>query len=161
MAAVEDGMYQPAMTARMDDLERQKAEILARMAEAPADVPDIHPNIAEIYQAEVVHLTEALADPEPHSEAADAVRSLVGEAVLTPGEKRGAMQAVLRGELMGILDFVAERRSHPRSRFRFDQGSAKLNPLAGPLFSASALPVGVGTASATRASCSSLGAPFR
>jgi DNA invertase Pin-like site-specific DNA recombinase len=114
MAAIEDGMYQPAMKARMDDLERQKAEIMARMAEAPADVPDIHPNIAEIYKAKVVHLTEALADPELHSEAADAIRSLVGEVVLTPGEKRGAMRAVLRGELMGILDFVAERRSHPR-----------------------------------------------
>src|SRR3546814_4304485 len=70
MAAIEDGMYQPAMKARMDDLERQKVEIMARMAEAPADVPDIHPNIAEIYKAKVVHLTEALADPELHSEAA-------------------------------------------------------------------------------------------
>src|SRR3546814_17364877 len=87
---------------------------MARMAEAPADVPDIHPNIAEIYKAKVVHLTEALADPELHSEAADAIRSLVGEVVLTPGEQRGAMHAVLRGELMGILAFVAERRSHPR-----------------------------------------------
>jgi len=75
MAAIEDGMYQPAMKARMDDLERQKAEIMARMAEAPADVPDVHPNIAEIYKAKVVHLTEALADPELHSEAADRRRS--------------------------------------------------------------------------------------
>jgi hypothetical protein len=106
-------MYQPAMKALMDYLERQKAEIMARMAEAPADVPDIHPNIAEIYKAKVVRLTEALADPELHSEAADAIRSLVGEVVLTPGEKRGEMQAVLRGELMGILDFVSERWSHP------------------------------------------------
>ncbi len=114
MAAIEDGMYQPTMKARMDDLERQKAEITARMAEAPVDVPDIHPNIAEIYKAKVVHLTEALTDPELRSEAADAIRSLVGEVVLTPGAKRGAMQAVLRGELMGILDFVAERRGHPR-----------------------------------------------
>jgi transcriptional regulator with XRE-family HTH domain len=108
----EGGMYQPAIKARMDDFERQKAEIMARMAETPADVSDIHPNIAEIYKAKVVHLTEALPDQELHSEAVDAIRSLVGEVVLTPGEKRGAMQAVLRGELMGILDFVAERRSH-------------------------------------------------
>ena len=113
MAAIEDGMYQPAMKARMDDLERQKAEIMARMAEAPANVPDIHPNIAEIYKAKVVRLTEALADPELCTEAVGAIRSLVGEVVLTPGEKRGEMQAVLRGELMGILDFVSERRNHP------------------------------------------------
>ena len=114
MAAIEDGMYQPAMKARMDDLEGQKAEIMARMAEAPADVPDIHPNIAEIYKAKVLHLTEALADPELHCEAADAIRALVGEVVLTPGERRGTMQAVLRGALLGILDFVADRRTDPR-----------------------------------------------
>ncbi len=40
IAAIEDGMYQPSMKARMDDLERQKAEIAARMAQAPADVLD-------------------------------------------------------------------------------------------------------------------------
>ena len=113
MAAIEDGMYQRAMKVRMDDLERQKAEIMARMAEAPADVPDIHPNIAEIYKAKVIRLTEALADPELPSEAADAIRSLVGEVVLTPGEKRGEINAVLRGELMGILDFVSKRWSYP------------------------------------------------
>ena len=114
MAAIEDGMYQPAMKARMDDLEGQKAEIMARMAEAPADVPDIHPNIAEIYKAKVLHLTEALADPELHCEAADAIRALVGEVVLTPGERRGTMQAVLRGALLSILAFVADRRGDPR-----------------------------------------------
>ena len=32
MAAIEDGMYQPAMKVRMEDLERQKTEILTRMA---------------------------------------------------------------------------------------------------------------------------------
>lgn len=115
MAAIEDGMYQPAMKARMEDLERQKAEIMGQMAQVPADVPDVHPNIAEIYKAKVIHLTEALADPELRAEAAEAIRSLVGEVVLTPGEKRGAMRAVLRGELMGILDFVAERRGQTRS----------------------------------------------
>lgn len=115
MAAIEDGMYQPAMKARMDDLERQKTEILARMEEAPEDVPDIHPNIAEVYRAKVARLTTALADPELRAEAADAIRSLVGEVVLTPGDKRGEINAVLRGELMAILGFVAERRGPSRS----------------------------------------------
>src|SRR3546814_20135462 len=98
MAAIEDGMYQPAMKARMDDLERQKVEIMARMAEAPADVPDIHPNIAEIYKAKVVHLTEELADPDLHSEAASAISSPVGQAGPKPGEQRGAVRAVFPGE---------------------------------------------------------------
>ncbi len=34
-------MYQPSMKARMDELERQKAEITARMADAPRDMPDV------------------------------------------------------------------------------------------------------------------------
>src|SRR3546814_3587300 len=42
MAAIEDGLYQPAMKARMADLEQEKAEITARLVEAPQDVPDIH-----------------------------------------------------------------------------------------------------------------------
>jgi hypothetical protein len=35
MAAIEDGLYQPSMKARMEDLERQKAEITARVAMPP------------------------------------------------------------------------------------------------------------------------------
>jgi len=41
-------MYQPSMKARMDDLERQKAAITARLVAAPADIPDVHPNIANL-----------------------------------------------------------------------------------------------------------------
>ena len=39
IAAIEDGMYQPSMKARMDELERQKAEIIARQMKAPTDPP--------------------------------------------------------------------------------------------------------------------------
>jgi len=113
-AAIEDGMYQPAMKARMAELERQKAEIEARQAEAPADVPDIHPNIAELYRTKVIHLAETLAQPGANSEAREDIRSLVGEVVMTPGEKRGETRAILRGELMGILDLVAGQRRYPR-----------------------------------------------
>lgn len=38
MAPIEDGMYQSSMKARMAELERDKAEIAARMAQAPAAV---------------------------------------------------------------------------------------------------------------------------
>ncbi|KQY67646.1 hypothetical protein ASD52_34060 [Ensifer sp. Root142] len=39
ISAIEDGMYQPSMKARMDDLERQKADITARLSQASADMP--------------------------------------------------------------------------------------------------------------------------
>ncbi len=70
--------------------------------------------MSKTLSGKVIHLTEARADPELHAEAAEDIRSLVGEVVLTPGEKRGDMRAVLRGELMGILDVVTEFRRHRR-----------------------------------------------
>jgi site-specific DNA recombinase len=114
MDAIEDGMYQPAMKARMGELEQQKAEIEARLAEAPVDPPDVHPNIAELYRAKVIRLAETLAEPESNGEAREDIRSLVGEVVVTPGEKRGENHAILRGELMAVLDLAAGRRSSPR-----------------------------------------------
>ncbi|MGH2341333.1 recombinase family protein [Segnochrobactraceae bacterium EtOH-i3] len=40
IAAIEDGMYQPSMKARMDELERQKAEVVAWQLKAPTDTPE-------------------------------------------------------------------------------------------------------------------------
>ncbi len=111
LAAIEDGLYQPAMKARLAELERQKAEIEARLASAPADLPDLHPNIAELYRARVVRLAETLNGPDASHEAREDIRSLIGEVVLTPGEKRGELHAVLRGDLLGILEVAGGRRT--------------------------------------------------
>ncbi|QNG47753.1 recombinase family protein [Sphingobium yanoikuyae] len=108
MAAIEDGLYQPVMKARMAELERQKAEITARMAQAPQAIPDVHPGIAEIYKREMQRFTQALEDPETRLDAADAIRSLIERIVLHPGEKHGEIRATLHGALMGILDFVQD-----------------------------------------------------
>jgi site-specific DNA recombinase len=112
--AIEDGMYQPAMKARMSELEQQKAEIAKRLEDAPADLPDVHPNIAEHYRAKVIRLAETLAESEANVETREDIRSLIGEVVITPGEKRGESHAVLRGELMAILDLAAGHRRTPR-----------------------------------------------
>jgi site-specific DNA recombinase len=89
MLAIEDGLHQPAMKARMDELSQQKTEIEAHLAEAPADVPDLHPNVAELYRAKVTRFAETLADPESNGEAREGIRSLVGEVVLRPGGSGG------------------------------------------------------------------------
>ena len=90
--------------------ERQKAEIEARLANAPADMPDVHPNVAELYRAGVMGLADTLRGPGGSREAREDIRSLVGEVVLTPGEKRGEVHAVLRGDLLGILDVAGACR---------------------------------------------------
>ena len=108
MAAIEDGLYQPTMKARMAELERDRAEITARLAVAPQGIPDVHPGIAEIYKRKVAALTDTLKDPETRLDASSDIRSLVGKIVLHPGEKRGEVHATLHGSLIGILDFANE-----------------------------------------------------
>lgn len=108
MTAIEDGLYQPAMKARMAELERQKADIAARMPQAPQAIPDMHPGIAEIYRRQMERFTQALEDPETRLDASEALRSLIHRIVLHPGEKRGEIHATLHGALMGILDFVQD-----------------------------------------------------
>src|SRR3546814_957929 len=83
MAAIEDGLYQPSMKARMAELEREKAEITARLAEAPVGIPYVHPGIAEIYKRKVAKLTETLEDPQARPDARSE-------------EQKSALQAPLR-----------------------------------------------------------------
>lgn len=124
--AIEDGMYQPAMKARMSELVQQKAEIEKRLEDAPADLPDVHPNIAEHYRAKVVRLAETLAEPEANVETREDIRSLIGEVMITPGEKRDESHAVLRGELMAILDLAAGRRTPENSQARsYNKGACR------------------------------------
>ena len=80
--------------------------IAERLAAVPADIPDIHPNIAIVYRRKVERLAEALADPRDRDEAAEAIRGLIERIVLTPGEKRGEMHAALHGDLGTILEWA-------------------------------------------------------
>ncbi len=78
-------MYHPSMKARMDDLERQKTSVILRLAETPMNVPDFHPNIANAYRLRIEQFAEALDNPDGGRQAAEALRTLIGEIVLTPG----------------------------------------------------------------------------
>ncbi len=111
ISAIEDGLYQPAMKVRMTELEQQKAVIAARLRTDEPEIPDVNPNIAEVYRRKVARLSETLTDTQTNQEASMAIRSLIGDVVLTPGEKRGEVHATLRGELMNILDFTAGRNT--------------------------------------------------
>ncbi len=56
----------------MRELEVRQDESEERLAAGPADIPDIHPNIAIVYRRKIERLAEALADPRDRDEAADA-----------------------------------------------------------------------------------------
>ncbi len=106
VAVIEDGGYARGMMDRMRELEARQDELNERLAADPADIPDIHPNIAIVYRRKVERLAEALADPRDRDEAAEAIRGLIERIVLTPGGKRGEMYAALHGDLGTILEWA-------------------------------------------------------
>ena len=71
IAAIEDGGYVRGMSDRLRELEARQDELAERLAAAPADLPDIHPNIAGIYRRKVARLADALKHPEELSVSAE------------------------------------------------------------------------------------------
>src|SRR5258708_21645542 len=94
------------MTDRMRELEAREDVIKELLAQEPADIPDIHPNVSGIYRKKVERLTEALNNPEDRNEAAEAIRTLVEKITLRPGPNRGEIDATLHGELGTILGWI-------------------------------------------------------
>ncbi len=85
ISAIEESLYQLSMKARMDELERQKANLMDRLAGAPADVPDILPNVSAVYRKKVQRLAAALSDPNERAKAAEAIRGLIERITLRQG----------------------------------------------------------------------------
>ncbi|HZX86274.1 MAG TPA: hypothetical protein VFF19_22070 [Reyranella sp.] len=106
ISAIEEGLYQPSMKARMDELERQKADLMARLAGVPADVPDILPNVSAVCRKKVERLVAALNEPKEQAEAAEAIRGLIERITLRPGPNRGEVDATLHGEQATIMRWV-------------------------------------------------------
>ena len=105
ISAIEDGGYVRGMSDRLRELEARQDELTALLAAVPADLPDIHPNVAAAYRRKVERLAEALKRPDERAEAADAIRGLIERIVLTPGEKWGEVHATLHGDLATIVEW--------------------------------------------------------
>ena len=110
VAAIEDGGYTRMLSDRLRVLEAQQDEIAERLARAPINIPDIHPNVADTYRRKVVRLADALNHPEDRYEAAAALRGLIERIVLAPGSKRGELHATLHGELGTIIEWIARTK---------------------------------------------------
>ena len=57
---IEDAGYVKGMIDRLRELEARQDELKARLAIAPANLPDIHPNVTSVYRQKVERLAEAL-----------------------------------------------------------------------------------------------------
>ncbi len=111
---IEDGGYVRGMVDRLRKLEARQDELEAQLAAAPAAVPDIHPNVADVYRRKVERLAAALDNPGERDEAAAAIRGLIERIVLTPGAAWAETDAKLVGDLGTILEWTGagDRRRH-------------------------------------------------
>ena len=88
---------------KMVTLERRQKELKTFLQEAEEPPPLLHPNMALHYRVQVDELYAALQEDSEAKRmtAADVIRSLVKEIILTPGN--GELQIDVRGDLAGIL----------------------------------------------------------
>ncbi|KAA1053067.1 hypothetical protein [Azospirillum argentinense] len=113
MALIESGAGSRTLVARLRELEAREDELNAHLIQVPVDLPDIHPNIAELYARKVARLAEALNRPEERDEAAGAIRGLIEQITLTSGLKRGQLDVTLYGELGTLLEWTAKKQNTP------------------------------------------------
>jgi site-specific DNA recombinase len=131
--AIEDGMYQPSMKARMDELEAEKAVLEERLAATP-EPPKIrlHPNLPGLYREKVAALEQALADPAIKAEAAEVIRSHIDRITLTPNAE-GRLEVQLYGDLAQILQFC-EMGEHKHQRPGHGKPGREVSVVAGAGF---------------------------
>ncbi|MDX2265916.1 MAG: recombinase family protein [Hyphomicrobiales bacterium] len=102
--SIEEGMFHPSMKGRMDELEARRAELEAKLSAAPDDhLPDVLPNVADLYRRKIERLSEALSLPGTNQQAASVIRSLIGQIVLTPSEDGKHLTIDLHGELAAVI----------------------------------------------------------
>ena len=109
VAAIEDGGYSRPLMDRLKVLEAEADAIEHALAQAPCDIPDVHPNVAELYRRKVERLIEALNHPEDCATAAMALRTVIDKVVVTPTGRRGEVDVQLFGDLETILAWAQER----------------------------------------------------
>ena len=107
IAVIEDGGYVRGyvrgMVERLRELNARQDERKERLSAAPADLPDIHPNVANTY---------GRSSPRRWTIRGTATRrrrpsrGLIDHIVLTPGKNRGEMNAVLHGDFGTILEWA-------------------------------------------------------
>jgi len=79
-----------------------RREELARQLEAAGQAPPLlHPSMADLYRQKVTSLAQALEHPDSRPEAAETLRGLIDEIVLTPVV--GTLHIELKGNLAAML----------------------------------------------------------
>ena len=130
--AIKEGLFVPTMKQELEGLEARKASLKAALDAEPEEPPRLHPGLADVYRAKVAELTRALNDDALRSEAAAALRSLLGEIRLIP--ENGELAIELVGELAGILALGNENSRQQKARSGSSERACQLTLVAGAGF---------------------------
>jgi len=105
LSAIEDGMYDPSMKTRMEELKVEKARLSSELAQAPEPPAlRLNPGLAESYRAKVADLASALFNPEIQLQASETFRGLISEVRRVPdADARDGHHIELVGDLASIL----------------------------------------------------------
>jgi site-specific DNA recombinase len=130
MRAIEDGLYQPSMKARLEELENEKV-VLVRQKGASSTPPNVsvHPNLAAVYRKKVEELESLLEDAGHRDEAMELIRSLIDKISLTPrvgGVLRPSCMVTWRAFSLFVRQALKRRR---RSVPSVRQGPDMTKPL--------------------------------
>lgn len=111
LTAIKSGGPIEAIVEDMKQLEARKVELKHFLAEAEEPPPLLHPSMALQYRKRIQQLYESLQDEEEGKrvEAADTIRSLVDQIVLTPVE--GKVEIDVQGDLAGILTISTQSKN--------------------------------------------------
>ena len=107
--AIEDGLYEPAMKARLVELkeERDRLKTETRAFDPAALDVLMHPQLAEGYRRRIERL-ERLLEGSEQDEAREIVRSMIERVVLTPRPDGSGLDATLFGALAALLSVSVE-----------------------------------------------------
>ena len=99
---------------KMVALEKQKEELETKLGQAKDPPPNLHPEMASFYRKQIEELYASLNDDTEATrmKAVEAIRSLIGEIVLTPEGETLAIE--VKGDLAGILSIAAGRKLAPK-----------------------------------------------
>jgi DNA invertase Pin-like site-specific DNA recombinase len=111
LTAIKAGGPIEAVVEDMKRLEQRKSELRSFLAEADEPPPMLHPSMALQYRKRVQQLYDALQgdDEARRVEAAETLRTLVDQIILTPSGDR--LEIDVQGDLAGILAISAQSKN--------------------------------------------------
>ena len=99
--AIKDGVPGAEVKDEMIALQARKATLEAERAATNTVPPLLHPNMAELWRAEITELRSALTEDRCDPDARQAVRNMVEEIRLTPRD--GVLAVDVKGNLAAML----------------------------------------------------------